>query len=53
MWSYSAKQFTQTALAPPIKLFIEAKAQKTASLVKWSCAKRDLTTRDENGTDIF
>jgi hypothetical protein len=28
--------------APPIELFMELKPQKTASLVKWSCAKQAL-----------
>jgi hypothetical protein len=40
MWSCFAKRFTKTAPAPSIKLFIELKPKKIASLVKWSRAKR-------------
>jgi len=35
--------FTKTAIAPPIELFTELKHKKTASLMKWSCAKRGRT----------
>jgi hypothetical protein len=43
MWSSFAKRFTKNGSAPRIELFVKLKHKKTASLVKWSRAKRSLS----------